>query len=118
MHDFLLETSIATLQARMESGESSHAGNRRGLRGAHVRAIDPILHSVEINPDTLEIAASLDVERREKEPRGRSTASLFCSKTTSTPATRCRPQLVPWRSSARTRPGIPPRLPVCTLRGQ
>jgi amidase len=70
MHDFLFETSIAALQARMERGESS-AQEIAAAYVERIRAIDPILHSVlEINPDALEIAVSLDAERREKGPRG------------------------------------------------
>lgn len=70
MHDFLHEASVAHLQARMESGESSAREIAAGYI-QRIRDIDPILHSVlEINPDALEIAGALDGERREKGTRG------------------------------------------------
>lgn len=71
--DRLAERGIAELQAGMKSGALSSAM----LAQFYLRRIDaidrhgPVLRSViEINPDAMAIATSLDRERRQKGPRG------------------------------------------------
>jgi amidase len=67
------EATISDLQARMQSGELA----ARSLTEAYLSRIEeldragPALNSViEVNPDALAIAESLDRERKEKAPRG------------------------------------------------
>ena len=67
------EASLADLQQRMRSGELTS----RALTEAYLERIEnidrrgPSLRSVlETNPDALRIAEALDLERREKGPRG------------------------------------------------
>jgi amidase len=69
----LAERGIAELQAQMKAGALSAAA----LTQFYLKRIDaidrhgPMLRSViEINPDAMAIAASLDRERRQKGPRG------------------------------------------------
>jgi amidase len=69
----LAERGIAELQAQMKAGALSAAA----LTQFYLRRIDaidrhgPMLRSViEINPDAMAIAASLDRERKQKGPRG------------------------------------------------
>src|SRR5436305_10989587 len=69
----MIGLTIPELQQRMAAGELS----ARSLAEMYLRRIEeidhngPSLHSViEVNPDALEIADSLDAERREKGPRG------------------------------------------------
>jgi amidase len=67
------ELSIADLQERMRSGKDT-ARSIAEKYLARIEAIDrqgPALHSViEVNPDALALAESLDKERKEKGPRG------------------------------------------------
>ena len=67
------EVTIGQLQENMESGVSS----ARSITEAYLARIEkidrqgPALNSIiEINPDALEIADTLDAERKEKGPRG------------------------------------------------
>jgi amidase len=69
----LNEATIAQLQKQMKSG----AMTARSITEAYLQRIQkidtqgPVLNSViEVNPDAVQIAASLDRERREKGPRG------------------------------------------------
>jgi amidase len=69
----LEETTIASLQGRMRSGElTSRAITERYLE--RIQALDrrgPNLRSVlEVNPDALQIAERMDEERRQSGPRG------------------------------------------------
>src|SRR5205814_6718519 len=68
------EATIADLQQRMERGEET-ARSLTQKYLARIDAIDrqgPMLHSViELNPDALSIADTLDGERREGRVRGR-----------------------------------------------
>ncbi len=64
------EATIAELQAGMAAGRFT-ARQLAETYLARIAAIDPKLHSVlEVNPDALAIADSLDAERRERGPRG------------------------------------------------
>ncbi len=69
----LEEATIAGLQEMMESGKAT-SEKLVALYLGRIEAIDrggPGLNSIiEVNPDALEIARSLDRERREKGPRG------------------------------------------------
>ncbi len=68
--DLLHETTIADLQSHMESGATTALAITSAY-SERIREIDTRLHSVlEINPDALEIARALDVERRERGSRG------------------------------------------------
>ena len=67
------EATIADLQEQMGSGELT----ARALAESYLERIEeldrsgPELHSIiEVNPDALDIAATMDVERRERGPRG------------------------------------------------
>jgi amidase len=67
------EATIPDLQAKMKSGEvSSQALTQAYLtRSAEVDKSGPALNSIiELNPDALAIAESLDRERKQKGPRG------------------------------------------------
>ncbi|MFC5467967.1 amidase family protein [Cohnella suwonensis] len=68
--EWIIEKDIGTLQAAMEKGEFDSVA----LVGAYldrIRKYDPAIRSVlEINPDALEIAKSLDREREERGSRG------------------------------------------------
>ncbi len=71
--DDVVETSIATLQARMQAGQltARQLAQRYIDRIAAIDQAGPTLRSVlEINPDALAIADALDAERRERGPRG------------------------------------------------
>jgi amidase len=67
------EATVADLQKRMESGQDSSRGLCEKYM-ARIEALDrqgPALHSVlEINPDALAIAESLDAERKAGKVRG------------------------------------------------
>lgn len=64
------EATVAELQAGMAAGRFT-ARQLAETYLARIAAIDPKLRSVlEVNPDALAIADSLDAERREKGPRG------------------------------------------------
>jgi len=69
----LQEVTVAELQRRMTAGEAT-ARSLVEKYLARIEAIDrqgPALHSVlEINPDALAIADTLDAERKSKGPRG------------------------------------------------
>jgi amidase len=71
--DELEETSIAELQARMESGELT-ARQLVGMYLDRIHALDkngPMLNSIiELNPDALQIATELDRERAAGNVRG------------------------------------------------
>ena len=67
------EMTIDSLQAAMQSGQySSHALTEKYL--ARIQEVDkggPMINSViEVNPEALEIADTLDLERKQKGPRG------------------------------------------------
>ncbi|MCX6032874.1 MAG: amidase, partial [Chloroflexi bacterium] len=67
------ETSISELQTRMATGELTAVGLAETYlrRIAELDQAGPALHAViEVNPDALAIAASLDAEREAQEPRG------------------------------------------------
>ncbi len=69
----LEELTVAQLQQRMQSGqETSHSLVQKYLdRFAAIDRAGPALHAViELNPDALAIADSLDAERKSKGPRG------------------------------------------------
>src|SRR6188768_2714568 len=67
------EATISQLRAAMDSGKASAAGLARAYLD-RIAAIDksgPAINSViEVNPDALAIAQSLDGERKSKGPRG------------------------------------------------
>ncbi len=69
----IVEASVADLQAAMQSGKTTSQKLVK-LYLARIRAIDkagPRINSViELNPDALSIAKSLDAERKAKGPRG------------------------------------------------
>src|ERR1035438_671780 len=69
----LEEATIADLQQRMESGQET-ARSLAEKYLARIAAVDrsgPSLHSIiELNPDALAIADSLDAERKSRGPRG------------------------------------------------
>ncbi|MEZ4523228.1 MAG: amidase [Thermomicrobiales bacterium] len=71
--DALEETSIAELQARMESGELT-SRQLVGMYLERIHALDkngPMLNSViELNPDALQIATEMDRERADGNVRG------------------------------------------------
>src|SRR5271157_4992446 len=67
------EMTIDSLQAAMQTGQySSHALTEKYL--ARIQEVDkggPMINSViEVNPEALEIADTLDLERKQKGPRG------------------------------------------------
>jgi amidase len=66
----LNETTVTELQQKMESGElTSEAICKKYLE--RIEKVDPYLHAViELNPDALDIARSLDKERLEGKVRG------------------------------------------------
>ena len=69
----MTELSIFELQASMTAGTQTALGITEWYlqRIAEIDQAGPRLNSViEINPDALDIAAALDVERRERGPRG------------------------------------------------
>lgn len=71
--DDVVEASIATLQARMHTGQltARQLVQKYIERIAAIDQSGPMLRSVlEINPDALSIADALDAERRERGPRG------------------------------------------------
>ncbi|WP_226086898.1 amidase family protein [Mesobacillus sp. S13] len=70
MEEWLPEATIDEMQEKMEKGElSSH--DLVMMYQARIAAFDTITNSVlELNPDALHIAASLDAERKQKGPRG------------------------------------------------
>jgi amidase len=66
----LEEATVSELQAAMASGKYTAQGLAERYL-ARIRELDPTLHSViELNPDALAIAASLDAERKAKGARG------------------------------------------------
>jgi amidase len=74
VHPFELEEStVADLQARMASGKFT-AGSLAATYLARIEEIDrrgPAVNAIiETNPDALQIALSLDQERKQKGPRG------------------------------------------------
>lgn len=70
MEEWLPEATIDDMQAKMESGElTSH--DLVLMYQARIAAFDKTINSVlELNPDALHIAASLDSERKQKGTRG------------------------------------------------
>ncbi|MBC7415690.1 MAG: amidase [Herminiimonas sp.] len=69
----IIDASVAELQAAMQSGRASSQSLVKAYL-ARIAALDragPRLNSIiELNPDALEIAASLDRERKKSGPRG------------------------------------------------
>ena len=69
----IVEASVAELQAAMTSGKLT-AQKCAELYLARIKAIDKsgarLNAVIELNPDALSVAAALDVERKEKGPRG------------------------------------------------
>ena len=88
----LEELTVADLQAAMTARQLT-ARQLSEMYLARIDALDrngPRLNTViEVNPDALAIADALDRERARGGPRGPLTGSRSCSRTTSTPPTRC-----------------------------
>ncbi|GFZ85001.1 amidase [Paenibacillus marchantiophytorum] len=68
--DWIVEADISILQQAMERGESD-AVELVHLYLKRIEVYDSKIHAVlELNPDALEIARQLDLERQERGPRG------------------------------------------------
>ncbi len=66
----LAEKTVAELQTAMEKG-SLTARSIVELYLQQIEAVNPLIHAViAVNPEALDIADALDVERKEKGPRG------------------------------------------------
>ena len=115
-HPWLEEQTIANLRTELASGALSSEDLTR-MYLERIEAIDrsgPRLRSViEIESRRAGDRRALDGERRRPGRAARCTASRSCSRTTSTPPTRCRPPPArsPW--SARSRRRTPPSPPGC-----
>ncbi|RJE85109.1 amidase [Paenibacillus sp. 1011MAR3C5] len=70
LKEWMIEADIRSLQSAMESGRISS----EELTLAYIdriREINPLIHAVlELNPDAIDIARSLDAERKERGSRG------------------------------------------------
>jgi amidase len=69
LNEWLEEATITQMQEKMTNGELT--SKELVLMYLHrISIYDPYIHSIlEVNPDALQIAAALDVERQEKGPR-------------------------------------------------